>query len=857
MDNVELKPLVLNPPLNVTYVNDTQGIDLLLKFLEEQASKSDTATGLDVETDVKKDFYWRRCRTIQFGVLEKQYVVDLLELCDGDSNLLFDCQGEYGKNLYKAPKLQEFIQAITPYVTGKLELVGVNLGFEFSTFYWNFGVQPWNLFDTSVVERCIYAGIHSLKDFAFYGLEEMFGRYFGMQVDKELQTSFTLDQLLSQAQIEYAALDTRLPLAIKKAQELIIKGNTVKSLRAKGQNKAADLLAKLDQQVLGDNLEEICKIENGAINAFISMHIHGERLDVEKWNARVEKNKKELADVVSALDVYFLPLVGSKNEIIKDETILALEDEWKSYNTTRPQELDLKLKLITLRKESRKLAPDSDEASTNRLQQAELEVQMSQWEQQRKLEKEILKTKCSDLKKKRTAINKLAADCEGEALINYSSNAQLIKVLRQMYKQLAKIDSLDDEVLEKYSNLTVMTLIQKYHELSKLVGTYGASWATCWTTHACKEEGWLNPGDQRLHSHFNQQEAETGRSSSSQPNGQNLPQDKEIRSCFIADDGHKLITTDMSGAELRLLAEAANDSIWIDAFNRGEDIHSVCTALLYEEEWAKLALPNCAYYKLKEDGSQQKFKCKCEGHNALRNATKSANFGLCYGIGPRKLSKQIGKTYAETLDLITKHKQLFPNIWTYLGKSGSDAKIFKKAFDVFGRRRLFPEPTWERAKQLLLEDDPDKFLVPSEECLNNLITFETVKGRKPTKDETFSLTHRSPGNDEIAKRFASMHQNIERQGMNHCIQGANASVIKLAMSSLFDSEGKGFLFHILPKYHARLLKMVHDELVVSVPSELAQDVAKELEDAIYRAGAVKVKKLKMLSEYHIEDYWSK
>ena len=856
-----LKPLVLNPPLNVTHINTLEETARLFEFLDEQVAKNDTTTGFDLETDPKKDFYFRRCRTVQFGRIDKQVVVDLLGLCNGDSDLLFAAQGEYGKNLYKAPKLQAFMQQLAPYVTGKLLLTGVNLGFEFSTMYWNFGISPWNFFDTSVVERCIYAGEHSLKDYGFYGMEELVGRYLGYQVDKELQTSFTLDLPLSQAQIEYAALDTRLPIAIKTAQEFILKGETEKSLIAKGQKGWAKVLARLSPTILGDNLETIAKIENNAIPPFMMMHIHGERLDTVKWKARVEENKKELAGVIAELDIIFLPTVGSKNEAIDEAKIASLEVDWKTLAENRTdEEIQMKLELSPLKRAAKKNPLDMD----LRVQIAELEIKISQWEEARKAQKETIKAQCSDLKKRRTQINKLKASCEGDALINYSSNAQLIKVLRTLYKQLAKIESLDDEVLEKYKKIRVITLIQKYHELAKLIGTYGDSWCTTWVTRAGKEEGWLNPGDGRLHSVFSQMDAETGRSTSSQPNGQNLPQDKAVRSCFVADpadekypDGYKLITIDMSGAELRLLAEEAKDPIWIDAFNRGEDIHSVCTALLEEEKWKELALPDCAYYKKKEDGSLQKFKCKCEGHNALRNATKSANFGLCYGIGPRKLSQQIGKTFQETVELIGKHQKYFPNIWTFLTKAGNESKMFKKSFDMFGRRRLFPEPTWEIAKDRLLEDDPEKFELPTERVLDAVTAFEQIKQRKPTKEELFILAHRVPYANEISKKYAMLHGNIERQGKNHRIQGANASVIKLAMSSLLDKNGEPFLFHILPKYDARLLKMVHDELLVQTPAIYASQVAKELESAIYRAGAEKVSHLKMLSEYHIADYWEK
>jgi DNA polymerase I-like protein with 3'-5' exonuclease and polymerase domains len=859
--DITLKPLVLNPPLNVTFAQNLTETGPLFAFLDSQVSNEDSTTGFDLETDVKKDFYFRRCRTVQFGHIKQQHVVDLLGLCDGDSDLLFACQGEYGNHLYKAPKLQAFMQQLEPYVTGKLLLTGVNLGFEFTTMYWNFGIACWNFFDTSVVERCIYAGAHSLKDYGYYSMEEMVNRYLGYEVDKELQTSFTLDMPLSWPQIEYAALDTRLPIAIKTAQEFILKGYTVKSLQAAGLNGWAKVLSNINPLVLGDNLQEIASIENSAIPAFQMMHIHGVRLDIDKWKSRVESNKKELASVISELDTYFVPVVGSKHEAINDEEIALLEGQWKELrdNPTK-EEILWKVELAPLKRKYKKNPEDLE----LRLQISELEIKINQHAQSRLAKKDIIKKRASELSKKRTKINKLKASCEGDALINYASNAQLIDVLQTMYKQLSKLETLDDEVLEKFSNIKVVALIKKYHELAKLVGTYGESWCSTWVTKPCKEEGWLSPGDFKLHSQFNQMDAETGRSSSSQPNSQNLPQDKAIRSCFVADspdvqcpDGYKIITIDCSGAELRLLAEAAKDPIWIEAFNRGEDIHSVCTALLYESEWSQMALPDCAYYKKREDGSLQKFKCKCPLHNELRNATKSANFGLCYGIGPGKLSKQIGKTRAETIDLITKHQQLFPNIWVYLRKSGNDAKMFKKAFDMFGRRRLFPEPTWELAKKRVVEDEPDKFEISPERVQGLIQEFEYQKGRKPNKVELFALTHRQPTSAEISKKFAGLHGSIERQGMNHPIQGANASVVKVCMSCLFDKEEKPFLFHILPKYNARLLMMVHDELVVQVPTIHAEEVAGIIADCIKRAAAMRMSSIIMESEWHIEDHWSK
>lgn len=957
--------LVLNPPLNVLRIVDESGITKLIDFLTKQSQLADTSTGFDIETTPLKDFYFRRCRTVQFGNKDEQFVVDLLALCDGDSDLLFSAQGEYGKNLHTAPRLRAFIEQLRPFLTEKKLLIcGVNLGFEYMSFYWLFGMRTFNFFDCSMVEKCIVAGSHSMKDYGYFSMEEMMLRYFKVQIEKELQTSFDLSCALTDAQIEYAALDTRFPLAIKAAQELVLNGETVKSLQAKG-NNGYKILQNLDPLVLGDNLVEIARIENDAIGAFHDMHIHGERVDREKWLARITGKKEELKKLLSdELDPIFLPIVGSKSENFTDEHIEAAQAKWKALNVVTDAELKLKSEIRKAKKMKDKipLLPGitsgfissccgsdtiecepfiSEENSeddwypteTDRIcvgcgkmcdavkttlggvdaelklkseirvckknnpeLLAGLEEKLSLLQTQRKYEKEVLKTAASEMSKKRTKIKNLAAKCEGEALINYGSDTQLLSYLKQM-KGLKSLTNLEDETLEKYEHYPVMAAIRKYHGLSKEIGTYGEQWATEWVTKPCKEEGWLHPGDGRLHCNFNQYEAETGRSSSSQPNAQNLPQDTEVRSCFIADppdesiristccdaetqekfnngmggylctacnalcetkpEEYVIITADMSGAELRIIAELANDPVWIGAFNRGEDVHSVGTEILYAEKWPKLALPDCAYYKLKENGEPQRQKCKCPEHKTMRDDNKSTNFLLAYGGGPYTLAARTHKKLEEAKEIMHLHSQKFPLIWSYLEKSGKTAQMLKKSFDMFGRRRLFPVPTQERARQKASDDREEKLKYPEEVAENNIKNFTILHKRKPTKEELWPLEHRQPSQTEISNAFVALHSSIERQGKNHSIQGTNASLIKLAMGSGFDKDGNPYLWHLFPKYNAKLIKMVHDELVVQAPKRHAKTVAGLIGDSFKRAAATKMSRVVMEFDFGINSYWKK
>jgi hypothetical protein len=223
-----LKPIVLTPPLNVTFIRDEAGLEKLKDFF----NRCNKIVGWDEETTPLRDYFWRRTRTIQFGNQQEQYVIDLLAFCE-NSDELFKAQGNYGLNLQQYPRLKAVIDTIAPVLCSKEFLkVGVNLGFEYQNFYWQFGVRTWNFFDCAMVEKCIWAGAHSMKDYSYFSMEEMMNRYFWVTVDKTLQESFNLSESeLTQEQIEYAALDTRLPIALRQIQMLILQGHTYKSLQ--------------------------------------------------------------------------------------------------------------------------------------------------------------------------------------------------------------------------------------------------------------------------------------------------------------------------------------------------------------------------------------------------------------------------------------------------------------------------------------------------------------------------------------------------------------------------------------------------------------------------------------------------
>jgi DNA polymerase I-like protein with 3'-5' exonuclease and polymerase domains len=330
----------------------------------------------------------------------------------------------------------------------------------------------------------------------------------------------------------------------------------------------------------------------------------------------------------------------------------------------------------------------------------------------------------------------------------------------------------------------------------------------------------------------------------------------------------------MSGAELRIIAELANATSWLMAFAKGHDVHSVSTEILEPEKWKALAcvggekhfdkekdkeviLPPCAYYALDDKGEPARLKCKCPGHVELRQNTKAVNFLLCYGGGPSALADDLGITIDAAKALMRLHEARFPDVWAYLEQSGRLAKQTGEARDMYGRRRSFPEPTRQAAKDWFEEEHEEDLELDEETCKLNLFNFKAKNLREPSKEEEQKLTHRSPTEREIGRGFYALSGSIERRGKNHCIQGTNASIIKRAMGCGIDKNGIPFLWHTLPQYKAKVQNMVHDELVIGCPKRFGPAVLALIGDAFKRAAAEVMHKVIMEFDGHISNRWMK
>ena len=169
----------------------------------------------------------------------------------------------------------------------------------------------------------------------------------------------------------------------------------------------------------------------------------------------------------------------------------------------------------------------------------------------------------------------------------------------------------------------------------------------------------------RIYTSFVQTGTATGRLSSRDPNLQNIPVrsalGRSVREAFVAKEGYKLVSIDYSQIELRLLAHFSQDAALMDAFNNNVDIHLATSIKLFGE-----------------DEAQEK-----------RNFAKSVNFGLLYGMGPKKLSDELGISSGEAKEIITNYFASFPTVKNFLEGIQERVKIDGYVETILKRRRMF------------------------------------------------------------------------------------------------------------------------------------------------------------------------
>jgi DNA polymerase-1 len=260
-----------------------------------------------------------------------------------------------------------------------------------------------------------------------------------------------------------------------------------------------------------------------------------------------------------------------------------------------------------------------------------------------------------------------------------------------------------------------------------------------------------------VHTSYNQTGTSTGRFSSSNPNLQNIPIRTElgraVRRAFIAPAGSQLLSVDYSQIELRIMAHVSEDATLRAAFQRGADIHRATAAAVFGVDPATVT-------------------------DEQRSFAKRVNFGLIYGMGAFRLSRDSDLTLAESERFIQNYFQQIPGVKRYIDTTEKQAIERGYVETLMQRRRYFP-------------------------------------------------------NLQKSARGSQTAQAELRAAINMPIQGSAADILKIAMLRL-----DAVLRRDFPQ--TKLILQVHDELVLEVPETAVNAVAAQVIEIMQNAYSLAV-----------------
>jgi DNA polymerase-1 len=220
--------------------------------------------------------------------------------------------------------------------------------------------------------------------------------------------------------------------------------------------------------------------------------------------------------------------------------------------------------------------------------------------------------------------------------------------------------STDEEVLEKLAeDYPLPAQILQHRSLAKLKGTYTDKLAAL-----------AHPRTGRVHTHYAQAVAVTGRLSSNEPNLQNIPirtpEGRRVREAFVAAPGHLIASADYSQIELRIMAHLSDDPALLRAFHDGLDVHRATAAEVFGLAPEQVSAEQRRY-------------------------AKTINFGLIYGMSSFGLAKALGIDTGAARNYIERYFERFAGVRRYMDATRAEAKAHGCVHTVLGRRLHLPE----------------------------------------------------------------------------------------------------------------------------------------------------------------------
>jgi DNA polymerase-1 len=395
-------------------------------------------------------------------------------------------------------------------------------------------------------------------------------------------------------------------------------------------------------------------------------------------------------------------------------------------------------------------------------------------------------------------------DLFGVLDINYNSQPTILYAMQRngITVDGEMITSTGKEVRKKIKHPMIPAL-DNYREAMRAISAYGQNFIDA-----------INPATGRIHPAFWQYGTETGRvAGRGGINVLNIPRDKRFRHAFTTDPSRLISTVDLSGAELRILADQSEDELMVRGFNSGVDFHCYVASMLFGCEVTK------------------------KNTNAkLRTPAKTINFMLAYGGGAGRLHLLLNSAgYAITIEecheLLQKYKQTFRGAIHWLDNCKRLGRSQLSMSNINGRRR--------------------RWLPPNTAKIHGEMYKEVMKSYKGI---AIGDLDKVVINRQVSRLVDEKRQNIyaqiEREAANFMVQSTNVEMTKCWMYELrkeFKKRG----------YDARMYNSIYDEVVLDVAKKDAEE-AHELHKKIGIEQSQKfLSRVPMEVEGILLPYWTK
>lgn len=416
--------------------------------------------------------------------------------------------------------------------------------------------------------------------------------------------------------------------------------------------------------------------------------------------------------------------------------------------------------------------------------------------------------------------------------INFNSPEQLAILLYDIIgcknPNKEKPRAVDEKSL-KHISIPLTDAILEYRTVNKLLSTY---------IEAIPAK--VEPTTGRLHASFNQNGADTGRFSSSEPNLQNIPRDGGIRCMFKATDGYYMVGADYSQQEPRVLAHLCQDENMINAYKTGKDLYSTMASLAFHVPYE-----DCREFY--PDGKVNKEGKKRRSH------IKGVVLGLMYGRGDASVGEQLGISVEEARDLSKALFEAFPKMKQYIENTKAAVKKIGHTTTLWGRRRYLEHITKDQFEYKyginrpvnfdpMLDSDDDGSDNVSQDIKNyyNDILSKANYGRRK------QIIANAEKDGILIEDNSGWIAESERQVVNSIVQGSAADMTKKALVALYNHKE-------LKELGFRLLMSVHDENIGECPKENVARVTELLSEVMIAANDKCCVPMKCDSE--ISEYW--